>query len=437
MRLTESQISDLIREIRLGRQEDSTIDWKLKWWDLAVPESIDEFRKDICALANSSPSDGGLILLGVSPSSTHNAPPPRDESALQQILGSIEPPPRVHLETINIDGAELSLLYVDPPFDRPYVSKYRGRRSVFVRRGSSTDTATRFDLDSLYSRRKRLPALSVGWIIWEDLFAKEAPRQVPILEVPAPLATGYSVDAAEFDLTTEVKEIESEASRNGLMQDQAFVEDLSRFRSECEAFLEALRDETVFDHWLVSDYLYLDGRWFTVVLTNSGSAVATSAKAVVEFPDWVRLLDRDDGPPSGYVSPPTRPDLAGHLKRLNDPLSAMRDQLAGSLGMSLPHAPWHGLPAIRSDWTRVDSRSNRAVFEIERLTHRHNFQFDQCRIVAAPGKVHVGDEAVATVQVFCEEQPDWIHGGELRLVARQVADKRRRISRKPVPPRFR
>src|SRR5262245_13764113 len=112
--MTADELTALIREIRLGRAEGNSLEWKRQWWDLTSPNGKAEFRRDIASLANSAKGNGVLIV-GLKEGRLHSAPQPMDEADLQQILDGIVPTPNVIIESLTIEGTTVSVLTVTEP----------------------------------------------------------------------------------------------------------------------------------------------------------------------------------------------------------------------------------------------------------------------------------------------------------------------------------
>ncbi len=119
--MTPEELAQIVRKIRAGRQEGNTLDWKRAFWDLKIDESRREFLKDITAMANSlSSTDMRRIIVGVAPQGAIvDAPLPTDEADIQQILGAITPLPSVRFEAHELEGKQVTVVEVGPPFDRP------------------------------------------------------------------------------------------------------------------------------------------------------------------------------------------------------------------------------------------------------------------------------------------------------------------------------
>lgn len=175
-----SELRDLLQEIASGRQEDASLDWKRVFWDLSQPKGRHEFLKDVTAMANSAGvSHVRRIIIGVSASRLHHCEFPEDEAKLQQRLRAITPQPTVRFERHLIDNTSILVVEIRAPFDRPYVARSEDQHFVWIRRGSSTGTATRYDLDSFYSPKESKPELSLEWI-------EEKHNPLPVLELAPP-----------------------------------------------------------------------------------------------------------------------------------------------------------------------------------------------------------------------------------------------------------
>ncbi|MCH9647886.1 MAG: ATP-binding protein [Deltaproteobacteria bacterium] len=152
-------------QIRQGRDEDGSLEWKTGFWNLKKDEGRREFLKDITAMANSTDStDMRCIILGVKGSKLISCQLPEDEANLQQRLSAITPLPTVRFEKHDIGGVSLVVVEIHPPFDRPYVAKIASQYFIWVRHGSSTGTASRFHLDSVYRDRVPKPSLFLTWL---------------------------------------------------------------------------------------------------------------------------------------------------------------------------------------------------------------------------------------------------------------------------------
>lgn len=153
--MTAEELEVLLKEIAMGRSEDGTLEWKRAWWDFKVEAQRHEFVKDISAMANATGAVPRHILVGVAPSAVlHTAPMPEDEARLQERLHAITPVPHVSFQQVDVRTVVVTVISIDPPFDRPYVARLGKQNAILVRAGSSTRTVTRADLDRWYGARR-------------------------------------------------------------------------------------------------------------------------------------------------------------------------------------------------------------------------------------------------------------------------------------------
>lgn len=160
--MDSADLKDLVDDIRDGLQESTAVDWKRQWWRLKDSRGVAEFVRDVAAMANGRTKDSRMIVLGVSEKGTlHGAPIPEDEANLQTRLHAIDPVPSVAFSTHEVDGVQLSVVAVLPPFDPPYVASVNNQHVIPVRQGSRTVTATRRMLDNWYKETRDAPQLAL------------------------------------------------------------------------------------------------------------------------------------------------------------------------------------------------------------------------------------------------------------------------------------
>src|SRR5690554_2328486 len=189
--MTKEELEDLIEEIRLGRQEDVSLDWKRQWYNFSITQNQNEFIKDITAFANAiTETERRRIIIGIKGGKLHNAPISCDEADLQQRLERIEPRPHVSFQTFDVEGNTLSVIEIGPPFDPPYVAKIDNIHCIWVRSGSSTITASRKLIDRLYQKKGPAPELDFVWLQREE---DDTPILARPLEIPA-----HSINVAQM-----------------------------------------------------------------------------------------------------------------------------------------------------------------------------------------------------------------------------------------------
>ena len=178
--MNEAQIKTIISGYLIDAQakmtkENPKLDFKAKWYNLKDDGDINEFIKDTSAIAN-TPGLDGFVVIGYDEGSdsfsdayfTHSNL--SDTSELTGLLMK-----RVdrayHLSCIDmeIDGHHLSILHIPPSFDKPHVIKNYQKRGkpavehrVFIRNGSVTRVATKYDFDFMdYDRKNNTPDYAI------------------------------------------------------------------------------------------------------------------------------------------------------------------------------------------------------------------------------------------------------------------------------------
>ena len=180
-----SDLQALIDEIKNGRQEDTSTEWKRQWWDLRNQKASAEFVRDVAAMANANTKDDRVIVVGLSEAGVlQDAPLPEDEAQLQQRLQVIEPTPHVRFGTLPMAGHAISIIEIHEPFDKPYVARWEGKNMIFVRQGSMIATAARAMLDRWYEESRgtaELRLLVAGDEVGDSgvVFEFPRPRHVP------------------------------------------------------------------------------------------------------------------------------------------------------------------------------------------------------------------------------------------------------------------
>jgi len=168
-------VESVIEKKRKGIQVEGTnLDLKRSWWD--GRRGLSEFVKDICAMANTTGGES-LIVVGVDQKGKlHNACLPEDEANIQaKHKDKIEPRVKLDIEQLNIEEKTITVIVIPHSRIRPHVIlRHQSKKSlrknyIPVRFGSSTEAASRKDLDEMYAERevKEEPDVKV------DFFKKE------------------------------------------------------------------------------------------------------------------------------------------------------------------------------------------------------------------------------------------------------------------------
>lgn len=172
-----TRISTFITQSLEGRTAESLkTDFKLEWYDLTSPRGINEFIKDTSAIANTYGPDGFIIIGFDDVKKTFKDTSFTDSKLTDTayIPGLIKK--RVdrlyNIEVFDITANEhnLSVLHIPPSLDKPHVVlnhqtfgyygsvKREEVHRVFVRRGTTTEVATKNDFElMIFDKRNVLP----------------------------------------------------------------------------------------------------------------------------------------------------------------------------------------------------------------------------------------------------------------------------------------
>ena len=160
-------------------KEDETerrkLEAKSKWYILTKKEDIEEFCKDITAIAN-TPGPEGYIIIGVDEKNGTITHSPliecglTDESLLHDIIiRRVKPPPQFELEQINLhDGKIVDLIKIPPSLEKPHVIGLYKNIQCFipVRHGTKIVPANHADLEFMYYDRKNIePDYRIGFLL--------------------------------------------------------------------------------------------------------------------------------------------------------------------------------------------------------------------------------------------------------------------------------
>lgn len=403
--MTEDELTDLIHEIRGGRIEGDSIDWKKAFWNLGVPESRREFLKDVAALANSlSPEPVRRLIIGVAgDGSIHDAPLPVDESELQRQMAAINPPPTLKVEQLPCEGKTVTVLELFPPFDRPYVTKINSENFVWIRQGSTTVTASRYHFDAFYKAKERVPLIGVRW---RDDLAPTLGRARP-------------VEQLRLEARERLEQGKTKAALAG--DDAAMKKRVEGFEASCRSYLETLDKPTEIwriyhDHFAsLQDDHYRVGYEVHIEVTNNGNSPASNIRVELLFPDWIHVFDGKGFskevqflPSLKWLDPPPPPEpkkehgyanIAG-LDQLG-PLNGFLDSTRRLRDMINPPSP----PRLR-----IDLAEHLVSAKVERLSPKAitgaGLQFHLYPLGTAPeGAV---DFEIRT-RVICDETGTWSH----------------------------
>lgn len=393
--MEERELLDLIDEVRGGRQESAGLEWKRQWWDFKNERSSEEFIKDICGLANTLDlprTQPRHIIVGLADDGqVHDAPPPLDEADLQQRLRAIDPHPTVSLHLHKVAGARVSVLSVKPPFDQPYVVRFRNENRVFIRMGSAIGTASRRQLDRMYQQKGDTRAPGLHLILTDE--------HGESVRVPKPAVDG--VESLAVALRAGLHQLEQAALAGG--RKKAAYDMLVR---EVEEFLGSVADSEAFQRWYLAKYGKQLAARVRVGVENSGTLPATGVTATLRFSEGFFV---SVGEPYQRWYGPDMPELPDA-----DALGAtvMDDDIAfvdGDLEDQMPFVamPPVGLPAVafrEPSWIECND-DHTIELSLDRLPHAHEVIDEDVYVIALPGLTP--GQHVCSTRTFSEQALGW------------------------------
>ena len=174
--MTEEQLIPIIKNyLNHSNQgldkENPKFDFKRKWYDLTNQNEINEFLKDTTSIANTVGLDG-FIIIGFDEKGKryYSAKFPdcklRDSNELNGlIIKRVDRLFQISHYNIVIDNNQLSILHIPPSFDKPHVIRNyiykKGKEEVhriWVRHGTTTRIATKYDIDFMnYDKKNLIP----------------------------------------------------------------------------------------------------------------------------------------------------------------------------------------------------------------------------------------------------------------------------------------
>jgi hypothetical protein len=178
--MTETEIKNLIdgyigNALAGMNKENPKLDFKSKWYDLKQETEINEFIKDSSAIAN-TPGLDGFIVIGFDDRSRNFNDSVFSDSKLKDsneltgiIIKRVDRNFDIACYDVKIGGHKITILHIPPSFDKPHVIRNYTSKSgkseehrVFVRTGTTTRIATKYDLDFIaYDRKNHIPEYSL------------------------------------------------------------------------------------------------------------------------------------------------------------------------------------------------------------------------------------------------------------------------------------
>lgn len=155
-------------------KESLKFDFKYEWYDLKSLKGINEFLKDVTAMANTYGLDG-FIVMGFDERRKQYKPARFEDSGLKDTneINNIIIKRVSHLFELNtydilVDGHPLSVIHIPSAWEKPFfIRNYQTfnksgsikkeyHQKVFVRKNTGTFSATKYDIDLMYYDRKNV-----------------------------------------------------------------------------------------------------------------------------------------------------------------------------------------------------------------------------------------------------------------------------------------
>ncbi len=170
--LVSSHITDALSGMT---KEYPKLDFKTAWYNLKDEVETNEFIKDSSAIAN-TPGLDGFIVIGFDDNQNTFSPAAFSDSQLKDtneldgmIIRRVDRNYSLAVYDEIILGHMVSIIHIPPSFDKPHVIKnYTTKKGnsqqhrVFIRRGTTTQLATKYDLDFIaYDRKNLIPEYSL------------------------------------------------------------------------------------------------------------------------------------------------------------------------------------------------------------------------------------------------------------------------------------
>jgi len=284
-----NRLKTIIQEFLKGRQEDEEFDAKTAWWNLKNKDSQEELAKDIAGFANSHNEKDSVIICGLGKHGLQEAPLPRDEAQIQELIkNKILPQPRIRIQEHKIEGFRISTIEILGEFDRPYVAKRNNRNMVWIRQGSRTGTATRYDLDQMYKSTAIKPLLH--WVI------KHLPRELPGIDFPKEPPLNIltlanrplrSIEEIKTKISIEFDEVKAHEKAR---LDPNYKEKCSTYQSNIAKFLRQVEEVDGYRKWYASEHSDI-AQWASLKLTNPNKGALRDVEIKVRLPDHIGVFE--------------------------------------------------------------------------------------------------------------------------------------------------
>lgn len=167
MEINKEYILELSRGLfELQESEKRKLEFKRQWYDLTNAKNVEEFCKDIAAMAN-TPGPTGFIVIGLAEDGTlTNSPISNcglaDVSLITNlVIKRVRPTIQFEIDTITIEEEEnkvISVIKIPPSLDKPHViGRYKTQQNYIpIRNGTQIFPANNADLEYMFYDRKNV-----------------------------------------------------------------------------------------------------------------------------------------------------------------------------------------------------------------------------------------------------------------------------------------
>lgn len=167
MEINKEYILELSRGLfELQESEKRKLEFKRQWYNLTDRIGIEEFCKDVAAMAN-TPGPDGFIVIGLAEDGTlTNSPISNcglaDVSLITNlVIKKVRPSIQFEIDTVTLeeeDNKVISVIKIPPSLDKPHVlGEYRGRQNYIpIRNGTQIFPANHTDLEYMFYDRKNV-----------------------------------------------------------------------------------------------------------------------------------------------------------------------------------------------------------------------------------------------------------------------------------------
>jgi hypothetical protein len=160
----------VLQYLAFEKLETNKFDVKKEWYKLRESKGKNEFLRDATAMINSYGGENSFIVFGIEEKTKElfdtkiEESGHKDSASIKNIVdSSIDKPFRFDVDHVEVDGKNLSFIYLHPSPDKPHIIvKFvddKGRifeNAIFIRSGSAKVAPTKGDLDRMYIERNTI-----------------------------------------------------------------------------------------------------------------------------------------------------------------------------------------------------------------------------------------------------------------------------------------